>query len=280
MANLNPLKLNKLPPGGYALALGTVLALMPLSHRAATVIAATEQPTFTPRTRILVLIDRSGSVHYDVNKVARIIFQEVDRLRQSGDELGVAYIHEHTEANAQRLRLDAPLPPKYDESGGSTQKKMLMEQQGRLVAQRQEMKTRLRSMLAEAANPATDRSTDIWGSLSTISTFFQSSSAAERNLVFYVSDMVESMPGAGRRDFELHPPADDASALQAMARIDMPRLRKKYDITSSKPLQTIDQVQVLFPLSGTKKTLNNAMSRYWTAMFGQLGLGPSQVQFQ
>lgn len=227
-----------------------------------------------------MFIDRSGSVHYDVNKVAQILFQEVDRLRQNGDELGVAFIHEHTEANAQRLRLEAPLPAKYEESGGSTQKRMLMEQQGKLIAQRQEMKTRLRGMLAEAANPATARSTDVWGSLSTISTYFSGSSAAERNLVFYVSDMVESMPGAGRRDFELHPPADDASALQAMARADVPRLRKWYDVTASKPLQTIDQVQVLFPLSGTKKTQNNAMSRYWTVMFGQLGLGPSQVQFQ
>lgn len=279
MGTQNPLKLNSISKLLVAGVIGISLLPQPGKSLPATK-GLVPKETPTGRTRILVLVDRSGSVHYDAKKMSQRLFEDLAKIKKTGDELGIAFIHAQTLTNPKRSRIAADLPDNYDDQGGATQQRMRMAQEDAVREQRRQMREDIKQALAVGSNSAVGQSTDVWGSLSTITTFFQGATANDRCIVYYISDMVESMPGTGRHDFEAKHPLEDASALQALAKADIPQIRKRYGITESEPLKVIDNVIVLFPTSGMARSQNNAMSRYWSAIFTRLGLSPNNLLFE
>lgn len=272
------MKLNKLLTSVYgALCCGSLLLTPTLMLLPA---VATAQTAPVGKTRILVLIDRSGSVHFDVDKAFQKVAEQISGMVQAGDELGVAYIHSQTEVNSQRVAIRAKLPTNYDELGGASQSSARLKVSKQLMTERALMKTTLRKMLTTAADSRTQESSDVWGSLATMDTFFRTASPGDNCRVFIVSDLVESMPGAGRRDFHKQHPANDAAQLRQMARADVPKIRSIYDLGSASPLGKVDQLTVLFPTSGVQNSQNNAMTQYWTNVFELLGLPRQKMIFQ
>ena len=232
------------------------------------------------KTHILVLIDRSGSVHFDASKVSKLIAPQINSMHVAGDALGVAYIHSQTNANAEQLSVEAALPTDYATRGGATQQNMMMEFDEQLQEELSRMNTKLRKMLAQAADVNVRQSSDIWGSLATVDTFFRNASVNDNCMVFIISDMVESMSGKERRDFHVKHPQNDATTLKQMAATDVPKIRSIYGLNGKMPLAKVDRLTVLFPASGVQQSQNNAMTQYWTTVFELLGLPRQRLLFQ
>lgn len=278
MGRRKALKLNKLLSRVHhalycsSLLLVLVAAIIPTPVTAQTVTAG--------NTRVLLLIDRSGSVHFDVDKAFQRVAEKISTMTKAGDELGVAYIHSQTEANPQRMTIKAALPPGYETMGGATQSSARMKLQKQLLMERGQMKATLRKMLNTAANANTQESSDVWGSLATMNTFFGNASTTDNCVVFIISDLIESMPGKERRDFHRQHPTNDAAGLRKMAVADVPKIRSIYGVSSKIPLAQVDQLAVLFPASGVQQSQNNAMTQYWTNVFELLGLSRQKMLFQ
>lgn len=271
------MKLNKLLTTAHRAFYYASLLLIPV---AATLPAPATAQTAPANTRVLILIDRSGSVHFDVEQAYQRVAEKISTMTKAGDELGVAYIHGQTVANPQRTAIKAALPGDYDTMGGASQSTARMKLQKQLLMERAKMKATLHTMLKAAADAEIQQSSDVWGSLATMDTFFGNASAADNCHVFIISDLVESMPGKERRDFHRQQPKNDAASLRAMAIKDVPKIRSIYGLSSQAPLALVDNLTVLFPASGVQHSQNNAMTQYWTAAFEQLGLPRQKMLFQ
>jgi hypothetical protein len=255
-----------------------LLASVCLAAPVATV--AAEQKVTTGRKRVLVLIDRSASIQSDANQAFERIVEQINKMGGYGDELGIGFIHGKTTANAQIFRIEARRPADYADMGGLDQDEADTDFENQVRQQRRRMKDALRKSLTVAASDKIVQWSDVWGSLATMDTFFRSAGLSDNCQVFIVSDLVESMPGAGRRDFHKQHPANDAAQLRQMARADVPKIRSIYGLGSASPLSKVDQFTVLFPASGVQNSQNNAMTQYWTNVFELLGLSRSKMLFQ
>ena len=93
---------------------------------------------------------------------------------------------------------------------------------------------------------------------------------AERGLqvrAYYFSDMVESMPGAGRRDFHTTPPTS-ADQANAWARQDAERLKNQLT-----HLANVEAFLVLpFAPTASSKVNNPYITGYWETLFRELGV--------
>ena len=278
MGRRKALKLNKLLSSVHrAFCRASLLLVL---GAAITSTRVTAQTITTGQTRVLLLIDRSGSVHFDVDKAFQRVAERISTMTKAGDELGVAYIHSQTEANPQRMTIKAALPSDYESLGGATQSSARRKVQKQLLTERSQMKATLRKMLTTAADAETQESSDVWGSLATMDAFFNNASIADNCVVFIISDLIESMPGKGRRDFHRQHPMNDAAYLRGLAVADVPKIRSIYGLNGKMPLARVDQLAVLFPASGVQQSQNNAMTQYWTTVFELLGLPRQRLLFQ
>ena len=107
--------------------------------------------------------------------------------------------------------------------------------QNQVRQQERRMKMMLRKSLLRLPTTKLYEWSDVWGSLATMDTFFRSAGSGDNCRVFIVSDLVESMPGAGRRDFHKQHPANDAAQLRQMARADVPKIRSIYGLRQCRP---------------------------------------------
>ena len=231
-----------------------------------------------PTTHTLVFVDHSVSTgaHPDAralfaDSLARIIDQQ---MRTHGDRISLFFVHEKTLSKAHHLDVTNDVPPVADKQ---------FEDEQALARARHKQKTeqfivKTTQRLQEAfASPSISSSftdwTDLWGTLGVASSTLVPS--ADRHLLFYFSDMFESMPGPARRNFDRLPPQSRSQA-ERWARADAAGLDSLMVLRPSR-LKT-PRVRVLLGTLATKPHAQ-AVKFYWRTLFREVGIPPEKLDY-
>lgn len=230
--------------------------------------AKTNEPTFT-----LIFLDKTQSVNVNKAYVGQKYQQAINEIieqniRQKGDKLEVYFIHENT-SKARALNLtvrsemdDVSAASPTDREAAETEFSMMLSREKAQIRQRV-----LQQLVAQNAGKS-NQETDIWASLPVIAKANESGATVN---VYYLSDMVESVKGNGRRDFQIKPPKDNAQA-DEWAKADAEQL-KRYTIGSP----TITMILPFEPNASIKEN-NPAVTQYWQTLFSALGAGTVEEQ--
>lgn len=231
-----------------------------------------------PTTHTLVFVDQSVSTGAHpkaqslfVDSLAHIADQN---MRTPGDRISLFYVHEETLSKAHHLDHANDLSPPED--------KQFQDEQALAQAQHKQKTerflTRTTNRLQEALQSAPFSSsfsnwTDLWGTLGVASTTL--SSEADRHVLYYFSDMFESMPGPTRRNFDQTPPTSRSEA-ERWARTDAQALDSLMVLKQSR-LQNAT-VRVLL---GTLATKDHAqpVKFYWLTLFQEVGIPRAQIHY-
>jgi len=218
-------------------------------------------PTYT-----LLFIDKSRSVHANQAFVTQKYSQEINdiieqNIKNGGDKLEVYFIHENT-SKARALSLTARSVLEVAENANATDQETAQTTFDlSLGREKAAMRQRVLQQLAAQNDDRSNRETDIQASLPVIAKANESGATVK---VYYLSDMVESVYAAGRRDFHKTPPKDNSQAEQ-WAKADAEKL-KRYTIGSP------DITMVLpFEPNASVKENNPAVTQYWQTLFSELG---------
>jgi hypothetical protein len=237
-------------------------------------------PDAPPPRHTLVFIDRSASAG-EAGSAVRAVFADSLRglarrlLSRPGDRLSAFLVYQKTLSKAQRLDLRNDVPPRQTRDFADEQ----ALEDARLKAETQrfvaEASDRLVAFAVRAPMQASFAQwTDLWGTLGVASEEFYVT-PAERHMV-YLSDMYESMPGEGRRDFDAEPPASRAEA-EAWAAADAPTLRDLMVLDADR-LRTATVRVIPGPLAA--KPHAQDVKFYWLRLFEvAAGLPPAQVRY-
>jgi hypothetical protein len=225
--------------------------------------AKTDEPTYT-----LIFIDKTRSVNVNKEFVARKYQQAItdiieQTIHRKGDKLDVYFIHENTsKARALNVTVRAEME---DVSSASPTDREAAETEFDLTLTREKAQIRQRvfqQLMAQNVG-SSNQETDIWASLPVIAKANESGATVK---VYYLSDMIESVKGNARRDFQVKPPKDNAQA-EEWAKVDAEQL-KRYTIGSP------DITMILpFEPNASVKENNPAITQYWQTLFAELGAG-------
>lgn len=223
----------------------------------------TDEPTYT-----LIFIDKTRSVNVNKAFVARKYQQAINdiieqNLRQQGDRLDVYFIHENT-SKARALNVMIRSEMEDVSSASPTDREAAETAFGlQLSREKGQIRQRVLQQLVTQNDGKSNQETDIWASLPVIQ---KANDTGMTVKVYYLSDMVESVKGAGRRDFQKTPPRDNAQA-DEWAKADVEGL-KRYTIGSP------DITMILpFEPNASVQENNPAVTQYWQTLFAELGAG-------
>lgn len=230
------------------------------------------------RQQTLVFVDYSISTgghpraeSLYVDSLAHIVDR---RLRHHGDRLSLYYVHEKTLSKAHRLSVRNEVPPLEDKEFPDEQ--ALARARHRRETEQFLRRTTRRLQEALRSPPlssSVSEWTDLWGTVGVATT--ELSSQADTRTLYYLSDMYESMPGSGRRNFDRRPPRSRAQA-ERWARADVPRLDSLMRVETAR-LQDV-RVRVLLGTLATKARAQ-AVKFYWRTFFQELGVPPRQIDY-
>ncbi|MBD2754766.1 hypothetical protein [Spirosoma validum] len=223
----------------------------------------TDDPVYT-----LIFIDKTRSVNVNKAFVAQKYQQAItdiieQNIRQKGDKLDVYFIHENT-SKARALNVTVRTEME-DVSAASPTDREAAETEFNLTLTREKAQIRqrvLQQLVAQNAG-SSNQETDIWASLPVIQRANESGVTVK---VYYLSDMIESVKGTARRDFQVKSPKDNTQA-DEWAKADAKQL-KRYVIGSP------DITMILpFEPNASVKENNPAVTQYWQTLFSELGAG-------
>ena len=244
----------------YPFLLLTVVACSNDSNKAK---AVADEPTYT-----LIFLDKTRSVNIDApfvsQKYQRALTHIIEEnIRHKGDQLAVYFIHENT-AKARALSLTVRTE-REDVPGASPTDREAAETEFSLGLSREKAQIRQRvfqQLVAQNAS-ASNRQTDIWASLPVIERANQTGAVVK---VYYLSDMVESVEGAGRRDFQVRAPKNNVQA-DEWAKADAEHL-KRYTLGSP-------DITLILPFepNASVRENNPTVTQYWQTLFTELGVG-------
>lgn len=232
-----------------------------------------DEPTYT-----LIFLDKTRSVNVNKAFVAQKYQQAItdiieQNIHQKGDKLEVYFIHENTsKARALNVTVRTEMD---DVSSASPTDREAAETEFNLALSREKAQIRQRVLqqLVAQNTGASNQETDIWASLPVIAKANESGATVK---VYYLSDMIESVKGrsgdpAGRRDFQVKPPKDNAQA-DEWAKADVQQL-KRYTLGSP-------EITLILPFepNASVKENNPAVTQYWQTLFSQLGVGTVEEQ--
>ena len=223
----------------------------------------TDEPVYT-----LIFIDKTRSVNINKTFVAQKYQQALtniieQNIRQKGDQLAVYFIHENT-SKARALNVttrtemdDVSASSPTDREAAETEFNLSLSREKAQIRQRV-----LQQLVAQNAG-ASNQETDIWASLPVIAKANETGATVK---VYYLSDMIESVKGTDRRDFQVKPPKDNGEAEQ-WAKADAEQL-KRYAIGSP-------EITMILPFepNASVKENNPALTQYWQTLFAELGAG-------
>ncbi|GAB4038057.1 hypothetical protein GCM10028809_55150 [Spirosoma gilvum] len=229
---------------------------------------ATEEPMYT-----LIFLDKTRSVNINKAFVGQKYQQALtdiieQNIRQKGDKLEVYFIHENTsKARALNITVRSEME---DVSAASPTDREAAETEFNLSLTREKAQIRqrvLQQLVAQNVG-SSNRETDIWASLPVIAKANESGATVK---VYYLSDMIESVKGANRRDFQVTPPKDNAQA-DEWAKKDAEQL-KKYTLGGP-------EITMILPFepNASVKENNPAVTQYWQTLFSELGVGTVEEQ--
>ncbi|GAB2571235.1 hypothetical protein [Spirosoma areae] len=224
---------------------------------------STDEPVYT-----LIFLDKTRSVNVDKAFIGQKYQQALtdiieQNIRQKGDRLEVYFIHENT-SKARALNLtvrsemeDVSAASPTDREAAETEFNLMLTREKALIRQRV-----LQQLVAQNLG-ASSQETDIWASLPVITKANETGATVK---VYYLSDMVESVKGNGRRDFQVKPPKDNAQA-DEWAKTDAKQL-KRYTLGSP-------EIAMILPFepNASVKENNPAVTQYWQTLFAELGVG-------
>lgn len=222
----------------------------------------TDEPVYT-----LIFIDKTRSVNINKAFVAQKYQQALtdiieQNIRQKGDKLAVYFIHENT-SKARALSVTSRTEID-DVSAASPTDREAAETEFNLTLSREKAQIRQRVLqqLVVQNVGASNQETDIWASLPIIAKANETGVTVK---VYYLSDMIESVKGTDRRDFQVKPPKNNTEAGQ-WAKADAGQL-KRYTIGSP------DITMILpFEPNASVKENNPAVTQYWQTLFLELGV--------
>ena len=225
--------------------------------------AKTPDPTYT-----LLFIDKTRSVNVDnafvAEKYEKVINRIIDEnIHQKGDRLDVYFIHENT-SKARALNVtvrsemdDVSAASPTDREAAETEFTMLLDRE------KSGIQKRVMQQLSTQNTGASNQRTDIWASLPVLE---KANKTGLRVKAYYLSDMIESVPGPNRRDFQKLPPKGNTEA-DEWAKTDAKQL-SRYAIGSP------DITMVLpFAPNASAKENNPTITQYWQTLFAELGAG-------
>ncbi len=228
----------------------------------------TEEPTYT-----LIFIDKSVSVNVNQAFVNQKYTQEISNLIEAnlhtkGDKVEVYFIHDNTSkarALSQSVRSEMD-----DVSNASPTDREAARAAFDLSLQREKtmIRQRVLQQLTRQNGSLSNQRTDIWASLPVIAKANESGMPVK---VYYLSDMLESMKGSGRRDLHESPPRDDAQA-EEWAKADAGKL-KQYTIGSPEITMVLP-----FEPNASAKINNPTVTHYWQTLFNELGVSSIEEQ--
>ena len=222
-----------------------------------------DEPIYT-----LIFLDKTRSVNVNNAFVAQKYQQTLtdiieQTIRQKGDKLAIYFIHENTsKARALELTVRSEME---DVSAASPTDREAAETEFNLTLTREKAQIRQRVLqqLMTQNTGSSNKETDIWASLPVIAKANESGATVN---VYYLSDMVESVKGPGRRDFQVKPPKNNAQA-DEWAKTDAENL-KRYTIGNP----AIKMILPFEPNASVKEN-NPAITQYWQTLFSELGVG-------
>ena len=223
----------------------------------------TDEPIYT-----LIFLDKTRSVNVNKafvgQKYQKAITDIIEQnIRQKGDKLEVYFIHENT-SKARALNVTARTE-REDVAAASPTDREAAETEFKLILTREKVQIRQRVLqqLVAQNSGSSNQETDIWASLPVIEKANESGATVK---VYYLSDMVESVKGSARRDFQVKSPKDNTQA-DEWAKADAKQL-KRYVIGSP------DITMILpFEPNASVKENNPSVTQYWQKLFSELGAG-------
>ncbi len=253
----------------------TLLALLLLLGCGSESASSEEAP---PSTHTLVFIDQSVST--GAHPEARALFLDslahiVDqRMRTAGDRISLFYVHEQTLSKAHHVDIQNDIPPPDDKQFQAEQALAQAEHKKKTEQFITQTTRRLQEALRSAPfSSSFSEWTDLWGTLGVAGTTL--SPNTDRHVLYYFSDMFESMPGPHRRNFDRSPPRSRSQAEQ-WARTDAAALDSLMVLNRTRLQDT--RVRVLL---GTLATKDHAQSVkfYWRTLFQEVGIPRSHIDY-
>lgn len=220
----------------------------------------------------LIFMDKSLSLNTNQAYISEKYDQVLDdivanNIRTTDDRITVYFIHENTaKARALSLTVRSEMD---DISNASPTDVEAAEVAFDLLLQREKARFRqqLEGKLAQVNKELSNQRTDILASIQLIA---DAGAAGEAVKVYYLSDMVESMPGSEsgsttRRDFHKTAPANETQATE-WAKADAKQLG---DLSLSSA-----EIHLVLPFEPTasRKVNNPTITHYWQTLFGELGV--------
>jgi len=229
---------------------------------------ADQKPADNTPVHTLIFLDKSVSVNPNQAFVAEKYQQAINELieeniRRKGDKLEVYFIHENT-SKARALTVTVRSELDVADNANATDREAAQPAFDlSLGREKAAIRQRVLQQLARPNPGTSNQATDIWASLRVIAKANESGATVK---VYYLSDMVESMKGTGRRDFHVLPPKDAGQA-DEWAKADVKQLQQ-YTIGSP-------DIRMVLPFepNASVKENNPAVTQYWQTLFQELGAG-------
>jgi hypothetical protein len=226
----------------------------------------------------IVFMDKSVSINpqqsYIQDKYNQILTELVNQnLKQKGDRLDIYYLHENTtKAKVWSFTCKSYLNP--EDTLQASQADIDMAKNAFSIQLRKEKAAILKKCLSTLAFTnvsSSNKFTDVWASLEVIDKLIDPEEAKEYH-VYYLSDMIESMKGPGRRDFHLFPPKDKTQA-EAWAIEDAEKIRQNLNLEKFSTLHIT--IALPFEPDRSSKENNPYVTYYWEKLFEKLGIEES-----
>lgn len=238
-----------------------------------------DQPTES-NTHLIVFIDKTLSVDFTSATEDQVVAQLSGLLEgnigRQGDRVSGYYIHRNTGASSHFLLEEFATPlPDVKNKGGVTAKRMLREYEEAQQGFRQQCLGSIKTGLAQVNTERTSAYTDLWAALELMSRFFATAQPSDEKIAFFISDMVESMRGPGRRDFHRHKiPSKEAA--EQMAREDAAWIQSQLNVQPAHLVGTIVKIQL--PHDPMSQNDFSMLRYYWEALLGEMGVGEVEVR--
>jgi len=223
---------------------------------------------------ILIFSDKSLSLYSDSASLS--VYKEslknflYDNYDQNGDRVKGYYIHANTLGATPFLEVNFSVPePDFEEGGYQDQQNAKTNYE----MARSDAKAACLQPLIESFKmnneSSTNRETDIWATFELMTRFFADATPRDTCYVFFISDMVESVKGEGRRDFHRHSIKDKQEA-ESMAVEDARWIKDNSEVDP----QVLSRIKAWtwIPPGPTADNDFANLRYYWRKLFAELGV--------
>ena len=224
----------------------------------------------------IVFIDKSISVNPGsefIDKKYTEIFKGIisQNIKHTGDRLDIYYIHENTaKARVWSLKCKSAINPTDTLGANATDIEIIKNKFNiDLRKEKSNFLTKCISSLHFTNQAASNKNTDVLSSINVINKLIKPEKNNYLVKIYYLSDMIESMEGKGRRDFHKLLPKTKEEA-EAWAGEDAQYLKQDLDLDILEGIEI--KIALPFPPQSTLKENNPNVTHYWQTLFSLLGV--------